>query len=324
MRILRPFLFLMTILGLTVLSVAAQEPLVWKATTTYEHIARVVWNADGTQIATASFAHDDETRLQGTVELWDAVTGERLKTFATEDAQPVSVAFNSEGTLLITGLTTGEVAVWNLQDGQIVQRIPAHETPPNLILSPDGQWLVSWESSGVIIWEAANVAPQFILTPESPDAALAVFALISPDSSTLALVDTAGVITLYDIDTGEQLSKILTDQAIEPYTAAYVPNGMGIAMGYGSLVLWNPILRTQDASMMIGADVYRATYRNETQVAIADANGIVALWDTGVGQRVQTFAEGLDTVGDMAFSPDGTQLAIGGDDGQITVYAVME
>ena len=158
------------------------------------HISRIVWNADGTQVATASFAYDDATHLQSTVEIWDAVTGERLKTFGTPEAQPVSAVFNAEGTLLITGLTTGEVAAWNLQDGQIVQRIPAHETPPNLILSPDGQWLVSWESSGVIIWEAANIAPQFILTPESPEAPLSIFALISPDSTTLALVDTAGVV----------------------------------------------------------------------------------------------------------------------------------
>ena len=321
---MRFFNLVILLMGLCAVGVSAQEPLVWDATTTYEHISRVVWNTEGTQVATASFAYDDNTRLQSTVEIWDAITGERLKTFGTPEAQPVSAVFNADGTLLITGLTTGEVAAWNLQDGQIVQRIPAHETPPNLVLSLDGKWLVSWESSGIIIWEATNLAPQFILTPESPEAALSVFALISPDSTTLALVDTAGVITLYDLDTGEQVSKILTDQTVEPYTAAYTSDGVGVALGYQSLVIWNTILRTQTSSMVIGADVYRATYRNEIQIAIADANGTAALWDISTGVRVQTFAEGLETVGDMAFSPDGTRLALGGPDGQIMVYAVVE
>jgi WD40 repeat protein len=321
MRFLSLVLFLM---GLCAVGVSAQEPLVWEATATYDHISRIVWNADGTQVAAASFAYDDPTHLQSTIEVWDAVTGELVKTFGTPDSQPISAVFNGDGALLITGLTTGEVAIWNVQDGQIVQRIQAHETPPNVILSPDGQWLVSWESSGVIIWKAAELAPQFILTPTTPDAPLSIFALISPDSTTLALVDTAGVMTLYDLDTGEELSKILTDESIEPYTAAYTPDGLGVALGYQSLVIWNTILRNQTSSMVIGADVYRVAYRNETQIAIADANGIVALWDTSTGLRVQTFAEGLESVGDMAFSPDGSHIAIGGPDGQITVYAVIE
>jgi WD40 repeat protein len=321
---MRFFSLMILLMSLCAVEVFAQEPLVWEATTTHSHVSRVIWNAEGSQIATASFDYEDDTHLQSMVEVWDAATGERLKSFGTIDDQPVSVVFNAEGTLLFTGLTSGEVAAWNLQDGQIVQRIPAHETAPNLTLSADGKWLVSWESSGVIIWDATALAPQIILTPESPDAALPIFALISPDSSTLALVDTAGVVTFYDLDTGEQVSKLLTDQTIEPYTAAYAPNGLSVALGYQSLVFWDVILRAQTSSLVIGSDVYRAVYRNDTQMAVADASGAVALWDVSSGGRGQTFAEGLDSVGDLAFSPDGSHLALGGADGQITVYAVME
>lgn len=322
MRFARFFLLVMTLLcGMQAL---AQEPLVWEAAATYEHLARVTWNADSTLLATASFVYDDNLRLQSVVEVWDAATGERLKSFGTDEAQPASVVFNTAGTVLITGLTSGEMAVWNLQDGQIVQRLPAHETAPNLTLSADGQWLVSWESSGVIIWQAETLAPQIILTPESADAALPVFALISADSTTLTLVDTAGVATLYDLKTGDQVSKLLTDQTIEPYTAAYAPTTPILALGYQNLAFWDVILRTQTRTLLVGSDVYRAAYRNENQIGIADANGTVALWDIDTGLRAQTFVEGLENVSDLAFSPDGTRLAIGGTEGQIAVYAVVE
>ena len=321
MRIISLILLLM---GLWAVSVSAQEPLVWDATTTYPHISRVVWNAAGTQVASTSFAYDTATQLQSTVEIWDATTGQRVTTIGTPEAQPSSAVFNKEGTLLITGLTSGEVAAWNLQDEQIVQRIQGHETAPNVTISADGTWLVSWDSSGVIIWDAPALAPQIILTPQSADAALPVFALISPDSKTLALVDTAGVITFYDLSSGEEVSKLLTDQKVEPYTATYAPNGLGLALGYQTLVFWDAILSTQTGSLVVGSDVYKATYQDETHMAIADANGTVALWDITTGVRGQTFAEGLESVGDLAFSPDGAHLAVGGANGDLAVYAVMQ
>ena len=91
------------LMGLWAVSVSAQEPLVWDATTTYPHISRVVWNADGTQVATTSFAYNNATLLQSTVEVWDAITGSELLTLQGGGGGLNGVAFSPDGTRLATG-----------------------------------------------------------------------------------------------------------------------------------------------------------------------------------------------------------------------------
>ena len=48
--------------------------------------------------------------------------------------------------------------------------------------------------------------------------------------------------------------------------------------------------------------------------------GLVELWDTATGQKVQTFKGHFGPVNALAFSPDGTRLATGGADGTLRLW----
>ncbi len=56
------------------------------------------------------------------------------------------------------------------------------------------------------------------------------------------------------------------------------------------------------------------------RLATGGAEGIVELWDTATGQKVQTFRGHLGSVETLAFGPDGTRLATGGADGTLRLW----
>ena len=48
--------------------------------------------------------------------------------------------------------------------------------------------------------------------------------------------------------------------------------------------------------------------------------GMVEVWDTATGQKVQTFKGHFGPVHTIAFSPDGTRLATGSPDGTLRLW----
>ena len=56
------------------------------------------------------------------------------------------------------------------------------------------------------------------------------------------------------------------------------------------------------------------------RLATGSLEGLVELWDTATGQKVQVFKGHFGTVHAMAFGPDGTRLATGGADGTLRLW----
>jgi WD40 repeat protein len=146
-------------------------------------ITSVVWSPDGTQLASSG-----DSRGSGELFVWDAKTGERVRTFAGSaisalawshsrtgtvgvvrgydpmpqpDPKPVPCTtgvrnspYSPRGDLLISGDSDGMLRWWDVETAECVSMQAAHQgTIRSLRVSSDGKWLASCGDDGTItIW----------------------------------------------------------------------------------------------------------------------------------------------------------------------------
>lgn len=83
-----------------------------------DHVTGVVFSPDGKQVATSSM---DRTAI-----IWDATTGERLRTLTGHKGVVTSVAFSPDGHFIITGSRDCTVKVWDAKVGKCLGTLEGH------------------------------------------------------------------------------------------------------------------------------------------------------------------------------------------------------
>lgn len=113
---------------------------------------------DGRRVLSGS--HD------GKVELWDAATGELVRTFIHGAGEIRAVAIGPDGRLGFSAGDDGAFATWDLERGLDFGSGPPHEGAPATILelSADGSWLVVGGGTVLELWRIAR--PEDHLGPQ--------------------------------------------------------------------------------------------------------------------------------------------------------------
>ena len=128
----------------------------------HEHDVRsTAFAPDGT-LATASF--------DGTVRMWNADTGELLRTLQ----QPGSincVTFSLDGTLLVSASNHGTATIWDQSNWQPKTSVRTNTHLFSVAVSPDNATLATGNSFGFIeLWDVATGAPKGTLLSSDHDA----------------------------------------------------------------------------------------------------------------------------------------------------------
>ncbi len=280
--------------------------------------------------------------------LWTApwFTGsaaEPIRSLLAVDASNVRSSFISrdESRVAITN-TAGEALVWDLDSGLLLHREPG-EGKSKIVLSPDGSSLVVRDAFQLRLVRFGRTAVRAF---EGGHAAEIAQVLFPANRQTLVTSDVSGAICLWDdlsrtvlrrwtlpaasgtleldesgrrlICTGGGSAWVLDLEAGEAFgevpAAGGVPAAEGLAVGDEPAGL-------AEATAKLGRSVTgQATAPDGARVAIAFDDGGVRLWDPVREQIVLELREQQRMSSHLSWSADGSRLASGARDGQVTVW----
>jgi WD40 repeat protein len=318
---MRRFVVLLLLLGAMGVVAHAQETPVTSLNTQYATVYALAYNADGTRLATLSLDRN-ALGFRTSLQIWDADSLALLGTLQNEALQIYQFAFDPLQALMITTSNDGQVSQWNLMDFQLVNSVKGHESPAEVVFSPDGQTFVTSDWSGVVIWSASTFEPLHVLASRNVPQSVFPSVAISPDSQFVAWVALPSSIVVYNIVSGTEAIVLTTGYEVEPYRVLFTPKGL-LALAYGTLEIWD-IGRQQRVSWYSTSEaVKKASYSADaTLIAILEVDGGVSLWDVATQTRTRLLRDDQTLVWDMAFRADGKTLAIALDDGRVEFYAV--
>lgn len=153
-------------------------------------------------------------------------------------------------------------------------------------------------------------------------------AAYTPDGSALALGDSLGGVTLWDVATGLQ-RKALFAHVDAVLAIAFSPDGRKMATGSsdGKVVVWDiesatPLHVPSGHVDEVGGLAF--SQPDGRLLATASDDASVRLWSVSAGTQVQTLYGHIGAVLALAFGRDERQLVTAGDDNRVVVWDTLQ
>lgn len=189
------------------------------------------------QIAALGY-RDGHLQIRTTAQLQERIEAQPEIPYIGHQGSVTSLALSSARGLIASGGRDGVVRLWSLTSGAPTEPFMRHPDGPvhDVAISDDGQWVVSAAETSAMAWAAEDGE----LAVEFPINGSALAVSIAPDSSTVAVGDSAGNVFVASIDDS---TAPRTGRAQAGVTAlAFGPDGERLVSGdrSGRVQLWNP------------------------------------------------------------------------------------
>jgi WD40 repeat protein len=262
---------------------------VWDLATRKPLVSIVTWDdnialsPDGKRLAAVG-------RDKDTLQVWDAATGEELRTMKSPKGAAYSIAFSPDGTRLTTaGGGYGLVQVWDAVGGKVLLTIETDFNVADVAFSPDGTRLAAGGMTGLKLWDAATGQELASLPTRARMVNSVAF---SPDGKLLAAGGSWDrQAEVWDLATGRRLFTVRTGGVTR---LTFSPDGRWLVT---------------------------ASWDDRGGRSLGDT---VEVWEAATGRQLLNLQGKIEEVHSVALSPDGTRLAAGDRDGTVRVWQVAD
>jgi Tol biopolymer transport system component len=277
-------------------------------------VSSAVFSPDGRRIATAS---GDKT-----VKLWNAETGQLIRTFTGHTGTVFSVAFNPNGMRLASGSLDETVKLWNAETGQEIRTITGHSgNIISITFSPDGTRLASGSLDKTVkLWNAETGQVIRTMTGHSSNVHFVAFS-----SGGARIISVSyGAIKVFDANTGREISNIDLEDPVD--TAVCSPDGRSVITSVGSqgeLKIWDLETgrETRTIPMAGKGEGFAAAYSPDGRYIVTDhSDSNITIWHVETGREQRTLTGHSDGTIAFAFSPDGRRILSGSGDATAKIW----
>ena len=294
------------------------------------HVCSVAYSPDGTRIVSGACKNIpgkyiwSDDKYVGEIKIWDANTGECLKTLEGHSKTVESVAYSPDGRRIVSGSDDKTIKIWDANTGECLKTLEGHlGFVCSVAYSPDGTKIICGSGDNTIkIWDANT--GQCLKTLEGHSYPV-VSVSYSPDGIKIISCSRDKTIKIWDANTGECL-KTLKGHSHFVNSVAYSPDGTKIISGSEdkTIKIWDAntgeCLKTLIGhSYMVNSVAYSP---DGTKIISGSFDKTIKIWDANTGQCLQILEGHSDLVESVAFSPDGTKFISGSFDNTIKIWGV--
>jgi WD40 repeat protein len=275
---------------------------------------------DGSRLVTA--------QLDGTLRLWDSVTGQPIGAPLTGHQGKVEgVAFSPDGHRIASGGLDRTVRLWNADTGQpIGGPLVGHtDMVTTVAFSPDGRRIVSGSADHTLrLWDADTGQP--IGGPLVGHTEWVADVAFSPLGHQIASGADDKTVRLWNADTGQQIGPPLTGHTDWVQSLVYSPDGRRIvSASYDySLRIWDADTGQPVGHPLLGhtGSVASAAFSPDGHRIISGGeDDVVRIWDADTGLPVGDPLHGhTGWVNGVVYSPDGRRIISSSNDGTFRVW----
>lgn len=246
--------------------------------------------------------------------LHKAIQNSRIQyTLAKHSGDVIAVTYSPDGKLLATASSDKKVILWEVETGKELMTLHGHSLGlEDIAFSPDGRFLATASNDkSVKLWNPLNGQELRSLTGFTDVIWKISF---SADSKFLA---TAGneTVNIWDINTGQSILILEGQHA----PVAFSPLGKYLATSGddGTTQLWDADSWQEYLSLPFAANALAFSPDEERLVTAMEE---LKVWDVLTGEELMTTTEFNAVVVGVEYSPDGSQLAAGSQDGTVGIW----
>ncbi|HEX7304052.1 BTAD domain-containing putative transcriptional regulator [Lentzea sp.] len=235
----------------------------------------------------------------GDVEVWD-VAARSKRVFAGHVHEVSSLAFNEDGSMLVTANGEERPLIWDVATGTRIGEIPSSGVG-SVHFDDSGRIVTAAPGDGVEFWDLSGR-----LLSGLPQRGPPAWEASAQAGDRMAVADEDGLITVWDVRTGRPITSYRDRGRTESRALALGRGGtLLVSGGFGRTVA----VREDAVPAFTGhADGVNDIAVHGTVVASAGDDGTVRLWNLD-GAALAILDGHADRVESVAFSPDGTRLA---------------
>ena len=307
-------------LGLAGLALVGGASLWWWETTphlpyTYSGSTdgTVIWSPKTQRVASASLEH--------TLEIWDAFTGQNLKTYHGHTANIYGIAWSPDGQRVVTGGPDTIPRVWNVTTGESLSLEKHNNIIQDVAWSPNGQRIASASrDSTVQVYDAISGNLLYIYRGHS---SVVVSVTWSPDNIHIASTGWDGYVNIWNATNGEAFFPPINTNAILN-AVAWSPDGKYLAFGGDAQQVSIIDITGNTIYIYTGhTDVVRyiAWSPKSQRIASASFDRTAHVWDALSGNNVYIYRGHTTGLAHVTWSPDGKYIASGGINEDIQVWS---
>jgi len=252
------------------------------------------------------------------LKLWDLSNGKTLRDFG--NVPPIDRAAFSKDSALVALAVESQIRIYSVTTGNsISSRETSGKGVYSVDFSPDGMKVLTADRNGdIIVSDVTSGAIQAKMNSGNGY----YRALFSPDGKQIASADRDGIIRIWDVTT-QRNEKTLTGHTAVIKLMSFSPDSrLLVSAGEdNTLRIWDLTSEKELKQPIHSYYMERAAFTPDgKRLVTASFDGAIILWDVAEMQEVITLQRRGDPPSSVTFSQNGLTLAVGDENGAVTVW----